>query len=1394
MTNPFAAIKEEGQIQNPFSVIDENLQEPEKPRGFFETLNNLARHTGGFNPSSLMLGTFGSAVTERKRIMGEPTTADLLGRRAAKLPNIIKDVFGIMTRDPETMVRLGPQFQAKFKETMEGLGASVSSVEGLGQFAKSILLTPITDALEGSMGVTLTDPEMRELSPEERADRITATVANGLAAVTGTKAAQIVSRTRKITSAAANVPTLTLDRIGSAAFGGVIGGAAYGFVEGAKNDDQAASMFAFGLIGAPLGVAFGVAHGVITKGARVKVTQQADAMARLRQVRIATDATVEEALSNFTFLTETGDPGLAAVLTQATRNPEGATVVQGVEGIVVVKEAALGGSVVAHKRADGLHDVLVIGKDSPLHSSPAALKMFETFGVMPDELVSWGGRDYSVNGVSVKGVTLKDIASSELVPDVPPGNLTRNSKVEVAGARASAYADFKSWLGETIGPDLATVDPSSLLPFESYVRAYGAARGIPEASLQSMSKFLGIEMTRDLIAASMDPKEFRFLQKLERDAVGTRTRAAEELANVADANGYTIHHQEGGRFTLRDRSKTKVLTFSDVESAKTFIRSSGQDKTVDLLDRNSTFIDGGAGGTTLPPGGAGQFTPGHVPRTIIPRGKLGQFFDFFDAHIAMRATPRAPLFKALDNIYKTNMHAEVYDRLQVARRTSDAAMHPWMKELKQLDDLATGMNSAERELITGWLETASPDELMGTMSPEAIRISRRLVADEADIAKVFDFRRQRSELSERYSGNHELFLAKIDELSTELGMSPNDLTAAAIFDEVVRLPRDVMSLGQITRLARALTPDNTGRLAMSRGEYTKFHKLTPRQIELGTAIDAIYRRLGDTFGIGPEARIYNYAPHYRLYDKGSSLINSIHLQGGNVKAREFLSALARTGEIDMFERDPITQLVRYVKGGFDAQHFEGAVAEAKTAFAKMLETVPAGSKAQVNDIVQTYVNDLRHVPGMNDTFMQEGFDMMIKETGVPLRANLRRDFIRSALILGESGAQGARVIAGMRDINTNMSATYGRFGALRLGSVMRKGIRGVSKGTQAELKSMGINVEPNRHALAEAGEIPGLSILQFESPAEAALRQQGLGKVSKGIERVGEIGLKLSGQQYVYSVFHAGHYLDTVVRTGRSLSRMVAGTLSPDDVARRLDLDSYSPPTQQQFWKLVDERNYEGAAKFLGRTTAQEMVNIYGNANNPQGWSTNWGRLLGQFGSWSMWNRTFYQQMLSQGTLGKRAVRLGRVTAYNAAMATVAGATGLNLAKFYTAPAAHLLDEDAPWVPGLGFVAPVVQTAQTIFSAAGESGRRQRDAMTELLKIFPYVPEEVTAALGANKSATGFHIPHLWAPGSLALNDFIEAYLMSEKRAPGEFVAARAIGIRPRDPKSGGLVAGAVSY
>lgn len=853
-------------------------------------------------------------------------------------------------------------------------------------------------------------------------------------------------------------------------------------------------------------------------------------------------------------------------------------------------------------------------------------------------------------------------------------------------------------------------------------------------------------------------------QKMD-EMVKLRADLAKDLYHVANSNGFYPERQPGGIIKLRDSETQSLLppAFLDEDSAIRWMKESGQAKGIDL--------DGGGNNLVPPEAVMGPLLPPQTPRPYeIP-------FEFpQNSRVSelMRRINKVPVITAkrdftiaLDGTFKTKFFSEVYHPSQVSAMEFHAKQRQVLELAKPLEEhlLKHKIPLDRRKLIGAALETMSPDEIITKLfksrplTDAEIHHARVLVHDEIDVNKVYSYRRRVQELDDEYTQKfagkdigddmkqklQDELRGKIVAVQDEMVMDAGHLSAAQTFDEIVKQPLDKVRLDGVTRLAKAWMNKDA---ALSRPAFFKHHKFTPAEMAAVDMAEKAYAATGASFKVS-DTYTY-YLNHYKtegfIPNTRGSLFERTLANKGEVEAAEFASKMIRSGELDVYQTDPLFALISYMRAGSketplsNGKSFNETIAEAINAAGKELESIPPGApRIAASRVISEYLNNLRGFPDVTDELLraEAPFSKMMDETGVLAEkadAPLRRDFINT-LIAAQSGAMlGFRVMQGIRDYESFAKTYIAKLGRARFNNGLRLAFKRDSDGVMM------------LERLARDGTVPGLDILAFASEAETAAAFAGeKNRFADAIFGTARAGFKVSGQHNAFAVSHAVAYLDTKDVATKVLAQLRDGKISKRQAYNELSMNSYDIPVAETFDNLVVLGKWEDATQFLAQTTGAETAHLFGHANQPFGWMSKVGRLGGQFGSWAVQNRGFIMRLAGRGTASERASAMARYAAVEASTFMAGKLFGFNMSGWYLAP-------------GILFGGgPFLSLQETVGKMTGQWGPAEQERAFSIRRgKIPLVSQ--------------------FTPGAYAFSDYYQAWELAKDRFGVAPVLGKALG------------------
>jgi hypothetical protein len=835
--------------------------------------------------------------------------------------------------------------------------------------------------------------------------------------------------------------------------------------------------------------------------------------------------------------------------------------------------------------------------------------------------------------------------------------------------------------------------------------------GYAESDIPGIKKEFEKRFVEELTRDEITPEEKAFHEKIgqmaRKSAAAEKDFSAATVVRRATSNGMTIDVAEAGRLTLRDRESGNELFTGSAREVTDFINKSGESKGIDLDS-----------GSPVPPGG-GLSDLWDVlddndphPNIIGKQGKVADLFDTLNLS-ATFFTPFREWFLSVDKRFGTDTYNKIFYALQMARRTSNAAMHPFYKALKDIEKPLLKWPKEMREQVLHYMETKTLDQVKAGADPVEIQLAEKIAARNIDLKKVFDYETQLG--IERVKG--EISPEKQNEIITNLGLTKQELQMHDTLHGTTGTTD--LNVGRVARIARAIK-DPTG--ALSQADFARQNNMSGEQIAVAERLTSMHTELAKKFGIDIP-QLFDVLTHARVYNDGQ-VLRALDAFGGDKVTRKFVEEMFGTGELSAWDLDPIHRTQRLIKSGHDAVMFNPAKTEAMKAFGVELKKLPANFQGKAAANMKMYFSDIQGHPGASQMSTQAVVDSMFEKWGWDNKINLdvRQHIVNVISATGEAAAQGFRVAAGVRDFTTGVTLFYSRFGAERTVSMITKGARAMMNGERTELE--------------EAGTTTGATPVAFADPID--LLGSRLGSVKRfaagRFQDFTNLSFKLSGQKDVYAMLHAGAYLDTWKLSGDNLAKFREGRITLQQLGKNMKLSSYDTPVQKEYLRLVQEDKDIEASRYLGIQTGYDQIGVYGFANHPVGWSSNVGRIAGQFGQWPMWLRANLQRLASRGTWGERTGNIARLVAAQKIMMLTGAAAGFNLNT---------------WRAETGLIfagGPMVNAYQTVSQAMSGYGYRQRSAMTLLKSAFKFDLDDPTT------------LGHIWLPGSFFARDLARAY------------------------------------
>ena len=804
-----------------------------------------------------------------------------------------------------------------------------------------------------------------------------------------------------------------------------------------------------------------------------------------------------------------------------------------------------------------------------------------------------------------------------------------------------------------------------------------------------------------------------------------RTNIGNQAHQAALTNNMYISEEGGGVYKVRLLDDNTVVgTVNSAEEALELINKSNQ--------------------TNGP-----NFTQGNIPSSIGGlqsrfkpyEGKMSRFVDAMNTRgLISYLVPSQNFLASADANYGTKLLARVGQPMQVAvgryKLFMEGPAKPVLDKFNKIVDGVKKYKITDDELvhITNALETMSAKEirdklLSRPMNPVEVNFADNLSKNLGNntIEDVKNFLYDIKKDAEDAPFNSMEYKAALQKVVTTGKYSQEVIAAGnSLISTAMKQPQDIFSPYAVLRLAHAL--ENPAQ-AVSRKEYIAKHKLRKEVLQLVEAFDKMYENAAVVYGIDSKARLNGYLPHIKIAKAtGHNVLGSV--------GDDFVNEMARFGITPDNEllRNPIDIAYRYilaggrVKSGY-ATAIKNASLAAKEELDKLSVSNPEAFRG-IQDRVVHHIEDMRGIPSP-DKSLSDASNKLLKHLGIKTPATT------SVIAIADTAFQGFRLVMGLRDIHSAIGFTYAKYGAKFTGKVFASAL-------SKDEKSFKLEVEK----LIEQGAIPKVEGIDIVNPQDLFNYRE------SATAKIAELGLKWSGQKLVYTGTLMGVYKATVSEVADNLNKIVRKEISKEQAYKNIALSNHPPAVQAEFDKLVSDGDIEGASRFLGRWRGKEIANHFGNNNNPIGWNNQFGRIAGQYLSWSLNAIQTTADMASRGTRAERAVRMLRYTAFQAATIYAGYQVGMDLANWVTSPIGL--------IPKPG---PIVTTAMKIAEGAGMLSTNEDTYNRAKYALNSLIPH--------SKSTIG----QIYIPYSMAAQDLVQAYDLWFNREDIRGIP-RAIGVK----------------
>lgn len=884
-----------------------------------------------------------------------------------------------------------------------------------------------------------------------------------------------------------------------------------------------------------------------------------------------------------------------------------------------------------------------------------------------------------------KGIVRQDNGVFEiLVGDMSTVHIGEPSRSAptILGQRAALpgdrafFPDIDDWLTHQLRSE--GVPEADLDHFMEIARARlgERLRGLMDTEVRQVEENVRVALQREIPDAT-PTRQGPIARRIESDTPEqTIERAGLEADRLPD-----------GRTELRDGQTKSVLgRFADEDQALDYARELTPDNNGPILgDFPGASMFGGGG---KPPRHQDPKIPSPTPDE--PRGVNRWLNNFVDGQ-----TLFAPVFSALENFARASERrgfGPAYTRVYLPAHNAMLNVHRELSEvardglggltfkdmMSRVGDASFKVNRKRHPTVVGHIEALTKNEIAeaGGLMPRAMTANEVRVAQfiesaglSNDVPRLMSIERlveghlrgrldntiermRRIELSEEAQQVVDIFtqmprFRKRDEIYDFLTLTAEERQVIKVISDSVTADKDRFSIYAVSRLSSA--PELKRGFRSGREQYAFENGMTEAELALSSVISETLEAGFREAGLDPRRHLNGYWPHLRKWTEAGFVPNESFLPKDVV---DWTAIRYRSGELNVYETDPVSTVYRHLRGLFMKRHFDPVMPEINQTLAALKQNDP-----RVANTMQEYVLELMGKPHASFDKLQGA----IERLSSTLLGRDISDRFASNIISGLSATISSAVIP------FRPALIARNFYESLLKVAPRTGVGYYFKGLQYVVDPS-TRKQAFREAL-DAGAIrPGTQRLRSVHASEDLFGPGGPAIV----QRYNQIFDK--GFQWYQSADDWGRAIahhSQKMRYNDHLDSYVRGRIGLDEFMSRAKVNMYDPLDVERVRHLTEVGDYEQAVNHLGQVLSRETMTRYGYADHPAGWNSVTGRLFGQFGTWPVQYKDYLLQGVTRGSAKDRAEFVALHSAITGGTIAAGGVLGVNLQNwtgmsFYT--------------------------------------------------------------------------------------------------------------------------------
>jgi len=476
-----------------------------------------------------------------------------------------------------------------------------------------------------------------------------------------------------------------------------------------------------------------------------------------------------------------------------------------------------------------------------------------------------------------------------------------------------------------------------------------------------------------------------------------------------------------------------------------------------------------------------------------------------------------------------------------------------------------------------------------------------------------------------------------------IGLSAEERGAIQEIQAALIKPKEEFNLFTVSRWGDS-RPVAEG-FASGRAQYIAENAVTSNEVALANELERLMGGAAQNWADISGRRLFGgFWPHMRRWtDHGFTPDMPLMTKIIPDEFVKYAGLRMRSGEIDIYEVDPVLMAYKHVRSLLMGRHFDPLRPELETA----LKTLRDGGFDRGHQIMSDYVDELIGRPITSFNTLNEAVKTIGRMFGRKEPDRVAEKLINNTVALGYGATIPFRPALLLRNYFQMFQMVPARIGWTHFFKGLSRALDDDGYRLAVEADAIPVGVTP----VFASTEVLGPETLRFANIRVRRAFERGF----EWYRKADDIGRA--------AAFHGFRSRVKQFQTAVNNQK-----ITWEQFRARAKVNTFDSVDIGEFERIWATGNQEGAIDYLGTILARETHFRYGHANHPAGWGGVYGRLFGQFGTWPVQYKDYLFQGLARGSTKDKVEFLTTHLSVNLGMVAAGAGVGLNMWTWSSLP------------------------------------------------------------------------------------------------------------------------------